>query len=77
VLYSIWCLSKSYAHTNNCKKKLVEKRERKKRKTEKKSPTAQTGANVSARGFNAGLLVRSQFATGQLDQGFPRSQSKC
>jgi hypothetical protein len=35
VLYTVWCLSKSYAHTNNCKKQLVEKERKKKRKTEK------------------------------------------
>jgi cell division protein FtsB len=38
VLYTVWCLSKSYAHTNNCKKQLAEKREkiRKMGKTEEK-----------------------------------------
>jgi hypothetical protein len=47
VLYTIWCLSKSYAHNNNCKK----------------TTRAQTGTNVRARGFNAGFLARSQFAS--------------
>jgi hypothetical protein len=32
--------------------------------------TAQIGTNVRACVFDAGLLARSQFATGQLDQGF-------
>jgi hypothetical protein len=30
----VWCLSKSYAHTNNCKKQFVEKK-KKKGRTEK------------------------------------------
>jgi hypothetical protein len=38
-----------------------------KRKKEKggKKTTAEIGTNVSARGFNAGLLLRSQFASGR------------
>jgi regulatory protein YycH of two-component signal transduction system YycFG len=42
VLYKVWCLSKSYAHTNNCKKKkqLIGKKIKRK-KTEKKNTTAQ------------------------------------
>jgi hypothetical protein len=61
VLFTVWCLSTSYAHTNNCKKRLVETKERgKKRKT-----TSQIGTNVRVRGFNAGLLARSQFASGR------------
>jgi hypothetical protein len=55
VLYTVWCLSKSYAHNNNCKKQLDEKR----------NTTAQIGANVRVRRFNAGLLARSQFASGR------------
>jgi hypothetical protein len=40
VLYTVWCLSKSYAHTNNCKKQLVgEKKERKKNKEIKHNST--------------------------------------
>jgi hypothetical protein len=34
-------------------------------KQKKRKTTAQTGANVRARGFNAGLLARSQFASGR------------
>jgi hypothetical protein len=30
----------------------------------KENTTAQIGTNVRARGYNAGLLVRSQFASG-------------
>jgi hypothetical protein len=33
------------------------------KKTEKKNTTAQIGSNVRVRGFNAGLLARSQFAS--------------
>jgi hypothetical protein len=47
VLYTVWCLSKSYAHSNNCKK----------------TTRAQIRTNVRARGFNGGLLARSQFAS--------------
>jgi hypothetical protein len=36
----------------------------------KKKKTAQTRTNVRARVFNAGLLTRSQFASGRLDLGF-------
>jgi hypothetical protein len=39
VFYTVWCLSKSYSYTDNCKKKLVEKR-KEKEKTEKKNTTA-------------------------------------
>jgi hypothetical protein len=39
----VWCLSKSYAHTNNCKNKITcEKREEKKKKTEKKNTIAKS-----------------------------------
>jgi hypothetical protein len=55
---TVWCLSKSYAHNNNLKKKLV-------KKEKKKKTTAQIGTNVRARGFNAGLLARNQFASGR------------
>jgi hypothetical protein len=53
VLYAVWCLSKLYAHKNNCKK------------TCGKNTTALIGTNVKVRGFNAGLLARSQFASGR------------
>jgi hypothetical protein len=43
--------------TNICKPKLVNVFDNK--------ATAQTGANVRARGVNAGLLARSQFASGR------------
>jgi hypothetical protein len=37
VLYTAWCLSKSYAHRNNCKKKkLVGKKERKEKEKKTK-----------------------------------------
>jgi hypothetical protein len=68
VLYTVWCFPKSYGHTNNCKKNFWEKgkqkREREK-KLKKKKATAQIGTNVKARVFNAGLLARSQFASGR------------
>jgi hypothetical protein len=35
VLHTVWCLSKSYAHTNNCKKQPVRKRKEKKEEIEK------------------------------------------
>jgi hypothetical protein len=35
VLYSVWCLSKSYAHTNNYKKQLVGKKRKKKQEKQK------------------------------------------
>jgi hypothetical protein len=41
------------------------KRERKNKTKEKKNTTAQIGTNVRARGFNAGLLARSQYASGR------------
>jgi hypothetical protein len=53
-LHTVWCLSKLYAHKNTCNK-LVEKKE----------TTAQIGTNVRARVLNAGLLARSQFASGR------------
>jgi hypothetical protein len=37
----------------------------KEKETEKKNTTAQIGTNVRARGFKAGLLARSQFASGR------------
>jgi hypothetical protein len=41
------------------------KRQRKNKVKQKKNATAQIGTNVRARGFNAGLLARSQFASGR------------
>jgi hypothetical protein len=35
VLRMVWCLSKSYAHTNNCKKNLLKKDRKEKRKNRK------------------------------------------
>jgi hypothetical protein len=76
VLYMVWCLSKLYAHKNNCKK-LVGKRKEKK--------TAQVGTNFRARVFNAGQFARSQLASGRscdrlnsikVFGGFPWSHSK-
>jgi hypothetical protein len=67
MLYTVWCLSKSYAHNNNCKKNNLLKKEIRKRKIkqkkEKKNTTLET--NVRARGLNSGLLARSQFASGR------------
>jgi hypothetical protein len=56
VLIQIVC-----AHNNNCEKKLVKKRKTK----QKKNTTPQIGTNVRACRFNAGLLARSQFASGR------------
>jgi hypothetical protein len=60
------------------RKQLVGKKEKGKRKENRKGKTQQhrLRTNVRVRGFNAGLLARSQLhsegpATGQLDQGFP------
>jgi hypothetical protein len=58
MLYTVWHLSKSYAHNNNCKKATCWKKE-------KKNTTAEIGTNVRVRGFNAGLLARRQFASGR------------
>jgi hypothetical protein len=46
-------------------KKWLKKERKKRREKEKKNTTAQRGANVRARGFNAVLLTRSQFASGR------------
>jgi hypothetical protein len=58
VFYTVWCLSKSYTHTNNCKNKITccgkkRKKERKKggkkeEKTEKKQQQ-RVGTNVGSR----------------------------
>jgi hypothetical protein len=66
VLYTVWCLSKSYAHTNNCKK-LVKKGKKEKimKKQKRKTQQHRLKTNVRVRGFNAGLLARSQFASGR------------
>jgi hypothetical protein len=55
---------------------LKKKKGEKKEKTKKNNTTAQIGTNVRVRGFNAGLLDRSQLhsecrETGQFDEGFP------
>jgi hypothetical protein len=66
VLYTVWCLSKSYEHTNNCKEKQLvgkKKKEARKRKDRKKQQH-RLGTNVRVRGFKERLLVRSQFAPG-------------
>jgi hypothetical protein len=73
LLYTVWCLSKSYANNNNCKNQLVKKM---KENRKKRNTTAQTGTGVWARVFNATLLARKVGlhpegrATSQLDQGF-------
>jgi cell division protein FtsB len=46
VLYTVWFLSKSYAHTNNCKQQLEEKRKVNKIKTQQQK----LGTNVRVRG---------------------------
>jgi hypothetical protein len=51
VLYKVLCLSKSCAHTNNCKKNLL-----KKGRKEKEKEKHRLGTNVRVRGFKAGLL---------------------
>jgi hypothetical protein len=58
VLYIVWCLSKSYAHTNNCRKTTSWKKKKKRKKQHYR-----LGTKVIVRGFNAGLLARSQFAS--------------
>jgi hypothetical protein len=77
VFYTVRCLSKSYAHIKNCKKITCKKRKKgkKEEKQKRKAQLQRVGTNVRARGFNAGLLARSQLhsegpATSQLDQGF-------
>jgi hypothetical protein len=57
VLYTVCCSNKLYAHKNVCKPKLVNVFDNK--------AAAQIGTNVRAPGFNAGLLARSQFASGR------------
>jgi hypothetical protein len=47
---------------NNLLKRKIKIKEKTK---QKKNTTAHIGANVRARGFNAGLLARSQFAPGR------------
>jgi hypothetical protein len=56
-LYTVCCSSKLYANKNVCKTKLVNVFDNK--------AAALTGTDVRARAFNAGLLVRSQFASGR------------
>jgi hypothetical protein len=50
-------------------------------KKEKKNTTAQIGTNIRDRGFNAGLLARSQVLRPansiKVYRDFPPSQSKC
>jgi hypothetical protein len=64
VLYSVWCISKSYAHNNNCKNNNLLKKEKREIKKEKKTNVKHNSTD-RARGFNAGLLARSQFASGR------------
>jgi hypothetical protein len=64
VLYTIWCLSKLYTDTIFVKTtcKCFQRKKKKKGEEEKK---AQIGTSVRALVFNAGLLARSQFASGR------------
>jgi hypothetical protein len=63
LLYTVWCLFKSYAPKNNCKKETLYGRKLKRKKGKKAA--ARIGNNVRARVFNAGLLARSQFTYGR------------
>jgi hypothetical protein len=65
-----------YKQNNLLRKKKERKKGKTKRKQKRKIQWQRVGTNVRVRGFNAGLLARSQLhsegpATGQLDQGFP------
>jgi hypothetical protein len=42
--YAVWCLSKSYAHTNNCKNKItcLKTLKKKQKRTEKKNTIAKS-----------------------------------
>jgi hypothetical protein len=64
VFYTVG-VSPIHVHMQIIVKKLLGKRKKKKRTTEKKDTTAQIGTNVRVRGFNAGLLACSQFASGE------------
>jgi hypothetical protein len=68
VLYTGWCLSKLYTDTIFVKKtcKCFQRKERKKKeKWKKQGKKAQIGTSVRARLFIAGLLARSQLASGR------------
>jgi hypothetical protein len=60
VLYAVLCLSNSCAVTIIAKKKTCSKGEKMKNTAQHRLET-----NVRARGFNAGLLATSQFASGR------------
>jgi hypothetical protein len=71
----------NHMHIQIIVKKLVEKIERKKKKKEKKTQQHRLDTNVGIRGFKAGLLARSQFASGpassiKVFRGCSWSQSK-
>jgi hypothetical protein len=50
VLYTVWCLSKSYAHNNNCKKNLL-KKEKEKVKEKKKDKKTKVKHNSTDRDY--------------------------
>jgi hypothetical protein len=61
---------------NNCKTQLVKKERKKKKKRKRnKNTTAPIETNVKTRGFHAGLLARSQFASGRSCDRPTRSKS--
>jgi hypothetical protein len=72
VLYTVWCLSKSYAHNNNCKKQLVKK---KKKNKQNKSTTIEELmlelADLMPDCWLEVSLHPDGPVTGQLSQGFP------
>jgi hypothetical protein len=72
VLYTVWCLSELYTHRKVCKNNF----QMFSNKMKNGGKIARVGTNVRARVFNAGLLARSHFASGQscnrpIYQGFP------
>jgi hypothetical protein len=46
LLYKVWCLSKSHAHTNNSKKSLFKKEKEKTEEKKRKQPCSPPHANI-------------------------------